>query len=162
MTISSIGSTTNPYQNFSANGFSQLFNDFKGIASNIQSGDLTSAQSALTAFEQDLQSNNGQNPLSQLFGNNSTLSNDLQNLQTALQSNNSSSAQNAFQTLIQDMQGAMKTQGIRHHHHHHRVDNDGDNDDQGFGSASTTSGTGTDSDSATASATVGSTLNVQA
>ncbi|HUA68768.1 MAG TPA: hypothetical protein VMA13_09500 [Candidatus Saccharimonadales bacterium] len=162
MTISSVGATTNSYPTSSTDGFTQLFNDFKSIASDIQSGDLTTAQSALSTFESDLQSNGGQNPLSQLFSNNSTLGTDLQNLQTALQSNNSSSAQSAFQTLIQDMQTAMQTHGTHRHHRHHHVNNDGDSDDQAFGSTGTTAGSDTDSDSGTASATVGSTLNVQA
>jgi hypothetical protein len=162
MTISSVGSATNAYQTSSTGGFNQLFNDFKGMAGDIQSGDLTSAQNALTAFENDLQSNNGVNPLSRLFSNNSTLSTDLQNLQSALQSNNSNSAQSAFQTLIQDMQSAMSTHGMHRHHHHHRVNNDGDGDDQGFGPSATSAGVDTDSGSGTASTTVGSTLNVQA
>lgn len=160
MNISSIGATTNPYQDYSANGFKQLFKDFKSMAGDIQSGDLTDAQSALTDFEKDLQSNSGQNPLSQLFSNNSTLSNDLSALQTALQSNNSTSAQSAFQNLIQDMQGAMGTHGAHHGHHHHHLDNDGDGNAQSFGLIPTTSGIATNS--AAASATPGSTLNVQA
>jgi type VI protein secretion system component VasK len=155
MTVSSIGSTTNAYQVTSANSFNQLFNDFKSIGSDIQSGDLTSAQSALAAFQNDLQNNTGQNPLSQLFSNNSTLNNDLQNLQTALQSNDPTSAQTAFKTLIQDMQGAMQTSGAHRHHHHHRVNNDGRNSN----SSTTSTDNATDS---TSSLLTGSTLNVQA
>lgn len=141
---------------------SQVFQDFQAISSAVQSGNMTTAQTALSSFLQDLQNGPQNNPLSQLFSNNSALGKDLQNLQTALQSNDSSSAQNAFRTLIQDMQKAMKTQGMhhRHHHFHHRVDNDGDHDDQGGGSASSSSGSVTDS--ITVSITVGSTLNVQA
>src|SRR5208337_4857381 len=77
---------------------------------------LTGAASALTTFQNDLQSNSGNNPLSQLFSNNSTLNGDLTALQTALQANNPSSAQAAFTTLEQDMLTAMKSQkGHRHH-----------------------------------------------
>ena len=163
MTISGVSATTNPYQTTAQDGFSQVFQDFQATSSAVQSGNMTTAETALTSFVQDLQNGPQNNPLSQLFNNNSTLSNDLQNLQTALQSNNPSSAQNAFQSLIQDMQSAMKTQGIRHHHHHHhRVDNDGDRDDQGFGSAPVSSGSATDGDSASTPTTVGNTLNVQA
>jgi type VI protein secretion system component VasK len=152
MTVSSVGSNTSAYQTSSTNSFGQLFNDFKGIGSDIQSGDLSSAQSALTAFQSDLQSSNGKNPISQLFSNNSTLGNDLTALQTALQSNDPTAAQNAFKTLTQDMQSAMKTQGAHRHHHHHHAQSSSD--------TTTSSGTGTDS--TTGSASTGSTLNVQA
>jgi type VI protein secretion system component VasK len=151
MTISSVGSTTPAYQASSTNSFDQLFNDFKGIGSDIQSGDLSSAQSALTTFQSDLQNSSGKNPISQLFSNNSTLGNDLTALQTALQSNDPTAAQNAFKTLTQDMQGAMKTQGAHHHHHHHTRS----------ASATTTPSDG-GTDSTTGSSSTGSTLNVQA
>jgi len=156
MTISSIGSATSISQTSAANSFNQSFNDFKNIGSDIQSGNLTSAQSALTAFQGDLQSTNGKNPLSQLFSNNSKLGDDLTSLQTALKSNDAAGAQNAFKTLVKDMQGAMKTQTSHGHHHHHRVDSDGDTD--GTTSAASTSAT----DSNTGSASTGNTLDVQA
>ena len=156
MTISSIGSTTNAQQTSAANSFNQSFNDFKNIGSAIQSGNLTTAQSALTAFQSDLQSNSGQNPLSRLFNNSSKFSDDLTSLQTALKSNDSASAQNAFKTLVKDMQGAMKTQAPHGHRHHHRVDSDGDND----GSTATAATSATDS--TTGSTSAGSTLDVQA
>jgi len=152
MTVSSVGSNTSAYQTSSTNSFGQLFNDFKSIGSDIQSGDLTSAQSALTTFQRDLQNSNGQNPLSKLFSNNSTLGNDLTALQTALQSNDPAAAQNAFKTLTQDMQTAMKTQGAHRHHHHHHAQSS---------SAATTSSS-SDTDSTTGSSSTGSTLNVQA
>jgi type VI protein secretion system component VasK len=136
MNISSIGSTTSSYPVTPANTFNQFLTDFQSIGSDIQSGNLTSAQSALTAFQNDLQSSSGQNPLSRLFSNNSTLTNDLASLQTALQSNNPASAQNAFNTLVQDMQTAIQTQKPHHHHHHHhRADDDGDNDDSSTSSS---------------------------
>jgi hypothetical protein len=152
MTISNVGSTTPAYQASSTNSFDQLFNDFKGIGSDIQSGDLSSAQSALTTFESDLKNSNGKNPMSQLFSNNSTLGNDLSALQTALQSNDPTAAQNAFKTLTQDMQSAMKTQGAHGHHHHHHAKS----------ASATTTSSDTSTDSTTGSASTGSTLNVQA
>jgi type VI protein secretion system component VasK len=151
MNVSSVGSTASAYQASSTNSFGQLLNDFKGIGSDIQSGDLTSAQSALTTFENDLQSNNGQNPLSKLFSSNSTLGTDLTTLQTALQSNDPTAAQNAFKTLTQDMQSSVKTQGA-HHHHHHRAQS----------SSSATASSSTATDSTAGSSSTGNTLNVQA
>jgi len=156
MTISSINSTTNAYQISAQNTFNQSFNDFKSIGSAVQSGNLTSAQSALTAFQNDLQSNSGQNPLSQLFSNNSKLSNDLTTLQTALKSNDTSGAQSAFKTLASDMQSAMKTQAPHGHRHHHRVDAESDND------ASTATSSTSPADSTAESTSTGSTLDVQA
>jgi type VI protein secretion system component VasK len=151
MTVSSIGSTTNAYQASSTNAFGQLFSDFKSIGSDIQSGDLTSAQSALTTFQTDLQNSNGQNPLSKLFSNNSTLGNDLSALQTALQSNDPAAAQNAFKTLTQDMQTSMKSQGTHRHHHHH-----------GQSSSASTALLDSTTDSTSGSSSTGSTLDVQA
>ena len=158
MTISSVGSTTPAYHASSANSFDQLFNDFKGIGSDIQSGDLSSAQSALTAFQSDLQNSNGKDPISQLFSNNSTLGNDLTALQTALQSNDPTAAQNAFKTLTQDMQGAMKTQKA-HHHHHVRKANDGESA-QSSNSSKASAGDATSSTTDTSG--TGSALDVQA
>jgi len=110
MTVSNISSTANACQNSATDGFGQLFKDFKGIGSAIQSGDLSSAQSALTTFQSDLQSNTGKNPLSQLFSNNDSLNKDLAALQTAVQSNDPAAAKDALKTLMQDMKSAMKTQ----------------------------------------------------
>jgi|GEM_PF-1135206 len=160
MTVSNVGSATNTTPPPPTDGFGTLFKDFKGIASDIQSGDLTSAQSALTTFQTDLQNNTGKNPLSQLFSNNSTLGNDLTALQTALTAKDSAGATNAFKTLTQDMQSAMKAQKSKHHHHHHQVKNDGDADDKGA-SATTSSTTSTSGSTASASSS-GGTLNVQA
>jgi len=156
MTISSIGSTTNAYQASATDNFSQSFNNFKSIGSAIQSGDLTTAQNALTAFQSDLQSNTGKNPLSQLFSNNSKLGDDLTSLQTALKSNDVAGAQDAFKTLVKDMQGAIKTQVPHGHHRHHRVGNDSQSP-----SSTPASSSSTTTDTTTGS-TTGSTLDVQA
>jgi hypothetical protein len=120
MTISSVPLTSNQNPATVQNGFSQAFQDFKGIGTDIQSGDLTSAQSALNSFQHDLQNSSQtsqKNPLSQLFSGNSTLNKDLTTLQLALNSNDAAGAQSAFKALAKDMQSAMKTQ--RGHHHSH-------------------------------------------
>ena len=161
MTVSSVSSTTNQYQNTVQDGFTQAFQDFKGIGTALQSGNLTSAQSALTTFQQDLQNSSQtsqKNPLSQLFSNNNTLNNDLTALQTALKSNDAAGAQTAFKTLTQDMQSSMKTQK-GHHHHHVKKANDGD---AAQSSSSITSSTTGVTGSATNPSGTGSTLDVQA
>src|ERR1700737_4489420 len=119
MTISSVSLTANQNPAPLQNGFSQAFQDFKGIGTDIQSGDLTSAQSALNSFQHDLQNSSQtsqKNPLSQLFSSN-TLNKDLTTLQVALNSKDATGAQNAFKALAKDMQTEMKTQKGHHHHH---------------------------------------------
>jgi len=154
MTISGIGSTTSSYPTSAADNFNQVFGDFKNIGTAIQSGDSATAQKALTAFQNDLQSGGSSNPLSQLFSSDSTLGKDLTALQTALKSNDSTGAQAAFKTLVQDMKGAMKIQAPRHHHHH-RVDND----DQNSNAATSTSSV---TDPTTSALSASGTLDVQA
>jgi len=77
----------------------QQVSDLNSLGSALQSGNTSSAQSALNAFLQDIQSNSGS---SSLFSGNSQASADLQSLQSALQSNNLSAAQSSYALLLQD------------------------------------------------------------
>ena len=164
MNVNSICSCSNAQPSVRNDGFNQLFSDFKGIGSAIQSGDLTSAQNALSTFQTDLQNNTGNNPLSRLFSKNSNLNDDLKSLSDALSSNDPAKAQDAFKTLIKDMQTAMRTMRSHGHHRHHHVDNDGDSDDGGSSTTSTTASTTSSSSetSSTSDSTTGGSLNVQA
>ena len=87
MTVSNISSAANTQPTPANDGFNQLFTDFKGIGSAIQSGDLTPAQTALTTFQTDLENNTGKNPLSRLFKKHDELGNDLKALSDALATN---------------------------------------------------------------------------
>ena len=167
MTISGVSSATNGSQPVVQDGFAQAFQDFQGIESAIESGDLATAQTALTTFQQDLQSGAQNNPLSRLFSKNSALGQDLQTLQTALTSNDPAAAKSAFGSLIQDMQSAMKTHGHhRHHHHHVKKASDGDADDNAQSSTgSTSAGSGTtastgSTDSTTSSGSLVATIDI--
>jgi DNA-binding FadR family transcriptional regulator len=138
--ISSVSSTTNPYPSASQSGFGQLVQDFKSLGSALQSGDLSTAQSALAAVQQALQGNS-QASSSQPFGKNSQANTDYQTLASALQSGDLAGAQKAFASLQTDLKAAHKG-----HHHHSpgtttssaptspaattssKVDSDGDND----------------------------------
>jgi len=111
--ISSVSSTTNLYQPTNQNGFGQFVQDFQAIGSALQSGDLSTAQSALATFQQDLQGNSQTSSI-QPFGKNSQANSDYQNLVSALQSGNLSNAQQAFASLQTDLKSAHKG----HHHHH--------------------------------------------
>ena len=112
--ISSVSSSTIPYLTTNQSGFGQFGQDFRAIGSALQSGDLSTAQSALATFQQDLQGNS-QTPANQPFGKNSQANTDYHSLVSALQSGNLSDAQKAFASLQTDLKAAHKG----HHHHHH-------------------------------------------
>jgi hypothetical protein len=117
--VSSVSSIANPYQTTNQNGFGQFLQDFKALGGALQSGNLSTAQSALATFQQDLQSNapaaSSQTSANQPFGKNTQANTDFQNLASALQSGDLSSAQKAFASLQTDLQATQKG----HHHHHH-------------------------------------------
>jgi hypothetical protein len=125
MSISAISSTTSLYQNQLQSDIKQRSQDFMALQSALQSNDLTGAQKAFAAFQQDLQGPSAASKKSP----NDQAANDLKALQTALQSGDLATAQQAFATLKQDVQSAHKA------HHHHHQDNNGDAN--GSGSAST-------------------------
>ena len=126
--ISSVNSTTNPNQTTNQqSGYTQIAQNFQAIGSALQSGDLSSAQSALAAFQQALQGNsqsNSQTSSSQPFGKNSQANKDYQNLTSALQSGNLSTAQKAYASLQNDLKAAATaataTKSAHRGHHHHR------------------------------------------
>src|SRR5580658_7786586 len=116
-TISSVSSTNNPYQTTGQNGLAQTGQDFNSIGSALQSGNVSAAQSALTAFQQDLQGN-PQTSASQPFGNNSQANTDYQSLVSSLQSGNLPSAQKAFASLQTDLQATQASTKKGHGGHH--------------------------------------------
>src|ERR1700722_19263518 len=132
--ISSVSSTTNPYQTTNQNDMAQILQDFGAIGGALQSGDLSTAQSALATFQQDLQGNS-QTASSQPFGSNTQANTDYKSLVSTLQNGDLSGAQKAFTSLQTDLQGGGvgKTRG----HHHHRSSNDAN------ATQTTTSGTNT-------------------
>ena len=101
MSVSSVSSG----QNVNQAAFQQRKADFTSLQNSLQGGDLTGAQQAFSAFQQDVQGS----------GNGSKLANDpnYQTLQTALQNGDLSGAQQAFSALQQDMQAH------KGHHHGH-------------------------------------------
>jgi hypothetical protein len=128
MSVSAVDAAQSSYWNTIQSKYNQPAQDFQSLAGAIQSGNLSTAQTALTAFQQDIQ-NNPQGPLATaLSDSNSQISKDLQSLQTALQSNDVSGAQTAFAAVKQDLKAL-------HHHHHHKAADNAD------GTQSTTSAT---------------------
>ena len=153
MNVSNVTSATNSYTNPYQTNFRQGVQDFQSLASALQSGNLSGAQSAFSSLEQDLP---GISQVLQAGANSSAsgtstnpIGQALQSLSSALQSGDISGAQQAFASL---QQGLQATQGTGHahrgHHHHHssgvngsngtnqtsNTDSDGDSD----GSSSTT------------------------
>jgi len=116
--ISSVASATSPYQTTNQSGFSQLVQNFNAIGTALQSGDLSSAQSALTTFQQSVQGSS-QATASQPFGKNSQANTDYQSLTSSLQSGNLASAQKAFTSLQKDLKPTQTTQAAHKGHHHH-------------------------------------------
>jgi hypothetical protein len=117
-TISSVSSTTNPYPTTNQSGLGQIVQDFNSLGSALQSGNVSAAQSALSAFQQDLQSN-PQLSSSQPFGDNNQADRNYQSLVSSLQSGNLSSAQKAFASLQTDLQATQTTPKKGHGGHHH-------------------------------------------
>ena len=84
MSVSGVSSATNPFTKYIQNQYKPPIHDVQGLASAVQSGDLSTAQTALTAFQKDIQ-NNPQGPLATALADpNSQISKDFQALQTAL------------------------------------------------------------------------------
>ena len=94
--IPSVTGTTSPYQPSSQ--ISLYLQAFQSLGSALKGGDLSSVQSALTAFQQNLQSYSP-SAAKQPFGRNSQANAAYQNLAGALQSGNLSTAQRAFADL---------------------------------------------------------------
>jgi ribosomal protein S20 len=121
--ISSLSATTSTDPTANQIPMSQLVQSFKAVSSALQSGDLSSAQSAFSTFQQALQGNSSA-ASAQPFGKNSQANTDYQSLTSSLQSGNLASAQKAFTSLKNDLQstsagGTTQSAHKGHHHHHH-------------------------------------------
>ena len=86
-------------------GSSTIGNDLNTLATSLQSGDLSGAQKAFAALQQDMQ-NTGLTQSAQQTNQTSQQSNDFNTLATALQSGDLTGAQKAFTSLMQDAQAA--------------------------------------------------------
>jgi hypothetical protein len=121
--ISSVSSVTNPYQATNQGGPDAISQNFQALGSALQSGDISSAQSALSTFQQALQGAS-QTTASQPFGKNAQATTDYESLTSSLKSGNLTGAQKAFTSLQSDLKTtqstltAAKTVHKGHHHHH--------------------------------------------
>ena len=112
------------------NRFQQFQKEFQQLGQDLQSGNLSQAQSDFATLQQNAPSSSSSasssNPLTQAF---SKLSQDLQ-------AGNLSAAQGDYSSIQQDLQqnAAQGAQG-HHHHHHHHADSSQDSSSNGPGSA---------------------------
>ncbi len=157
--VPNINSAINSAQTANQNGFAQIAKSFQSIGTALQSGDVTSAQTALTAFQKALQGASGasaQTTSTQPFGKDTKANTDYQSLTSALQSGNLSTAQKAYSSLQNDLTSAASAasatgaKSAHRGHHHHRSSGATDTTD------STTATTDTSSTSPTASASTSS------
>jgi outer membrane protein assembly factor BamD (BamD/ComL family) len=136
--------------------------DYTQLASALQSGNLTDAQSAFSALQQELQTQGGATATS--AATNSTtgtdpITNDFNALGQALASGNLTQAQSAFSQLQNDVQTAeasgSQSQGagtaVQGHHHHHHHGGGGD-----VSAESTTTTTDTDTTTTSTSSSTSS------
>ena len=115
MSISSVSNANSLYQTYQSSnpaGTSQFLQNLSSLGTALQSGDTSSAQSALTTLQQSLPTS-AQNS-NQPFGNNSQANSAYQNLVSDVQSGNLTSAQNDLSQL----QTHLKS-GHAHGGHHH-------------------------------------------
>jgi len=137
MSVSGVSSSSTVTQTDWRSLVNQFKQDFKQLASSLQSGDLTGAQKAYAALQQLLQSNQSGGQSSnaqQASSTNNPIQNDFAALGSALQSGDLSSAQSAFSQLQTDMKAAVQNgssaavQSAHHGHHHRHVSSASDSD----------------------------------
>jgi outer membrane protein assembly factor BamD (BamD/ComL family) len=93
-----------------------LQQEFQQLATDLQSGNLSAAQTDFAALQQNA-------PASQAGGQ--TLSQAVSALGNDLQSGNLAGAQKDFAAIQQDIQQASQQGGQVHHHHHHAEESQG-------------------------------------
>jgi hypothetical protein len=108
--VSSVSSAANPYLTglptaIQAN-FGQTIQDFQAIGVALQSGNLTSAQTALAAIQKDFQTGTQSASITP-FGTNTQANTDFQTLATSLKAGNLTGAQTAFASLQTDLQASL-------------------------------------------------------
>jgi len=121
MSISAI--SANSYSDYGSQSmFDKIKQEFQQLSSDLQSGNLSAAQSDFVTLQQDLpqssdSSSQTSNPIEQAFNQ----------LSKDLQAGNLTAAQQDFKTIQQDLQNQAAqgsqsddaTEGAQHHHHHH-------------------------------------------
>ena len=149
--ISSLSSSVSPYQYGSSSTVNSFQKDLKSLESALSSGDLSSAQSALTVVQNDFQnlpkppsgSSTSSSSSSSTSSAISAVQTDLKNIQSALQSSDTNGAKTAFDKLKTDLQSLRPQHAHRGHHGGGKppVDTDGDSSSSTNSTSSTSSAT---------------------
>ena len=119
MDVNSVSSMTSSSYIRAGSSYQTSMKDFSELSDAINGGDLNSAKSAFTQFQNDLKNTKG---LNALLNSDTQVGKDFKALQDAFSSNDMDSVKSAMQKLQQDLS---KVQGHKHHHHHHH-DQDAD------------------------------------
>ena len=111
MSISALSSNliTDLSQQYQQNPFQKIQQDFKQLASDLQSGDLSGAQSAYASIEQLLPANQSSSGSATGSNGSSAIQSEFASLGQALQSGDLSGAQSAFSQLQSDLQTAAQS-----------------------------------------------------
>lgn len=114
--MSVAGITSSSFFNFNAQSVQNRAQEFQQLGKDLQSGNLSAAQSDFAALQQ-----NGSKAGSAASSQNSNpIAQDFTQLSQDLQSGNLSAAQTDYTKVQQDFQNqASQTQTQPHHHHHH-------------------------------------------
>ncbi len=109
MSISAVSSNLVNDLQQQQNPFQQIRQDFKQLASALQSGDLSDAQSAYSSIQQVLQANSGTSSSNSSSNGSGLLQGDFSTLGQALQSGDLSGAQSALSQLESDFQAGRQS-----------------------------------------------------
>ncbi len=111
MSISSLASTliADLSQQYQQNPFQKIQQDFKQLASALQSGDLSGARSAYASIEQLLPANQSSSSSATGSNGSNAIQSDFASLGQALQSGDLSEAQSAFGQLQSDLKTATQS-----------------------------------------------------
>ena len=130
MSFSSVSALSSAAPTQSQSPAQQISQDFKQLATSLQSGDLAGAQKTYSAI-QKLLPNPAQSPQAESATASNPIATDFKALGQALQSGDVSSARSAFSQLQSDLKAGSQngstslsgalTKGVRHHHGHHHA-----------------------------------------
>jgi len=122
MSISSLSSASNPYaQSGTISPHQQARTDFSALSQALASGNLSGAQQAFSAFQQDMQGIQAVQsaPAASAQTGPGNFQTQLASIGQALQSGNLTAAKNAFSSLQQGVQQSAQLAAGHGHHMHH-------------------------------------------
>jgi hypothetical protein len=100
------------------NGRQQFQQEFQQLGQDLQSGNLSAAQTEFATLQQNAPPGSPLANLNSTTQGNNSLTNAFSRLSQDLQSGNLSGAQSEYSTIQQDIQNQEQSQGAHGHHHH--------------------------------------------